>query len=116
MYDDLIAHFNLPRIEHRIIAFNPLPPLGAPFDLITAFDVCFTFAGQASPWETPEWEYFLNDCRTRVRPGGTIRLELNRGKCLDYQYMSDQTARDLRQSRGVSLALDKSCLIFQSYD
>jgi hypothetical protein len=73
--------FGLRRIIYRIEKFKPLPDTGAPYDWITAFSVSFsvTFAGRShfTPWGVAEWDYFLQDARTHLAPGGRIYLDLN---------------------------------------
>ncbi len=77
MYGEMTKLLGVPRVIWRIMPFVPLPDLGEPFDFISAFMICFN--GHVSPelWKSAEWEYFLNDLATRLKPGGVIWLELN---------------------------------------
>jgi SAM-dependent methyltransferase len=72
---------------HRVIArINPqapLPDLGKKFDLVTGHRVCFHRIardenGTWKEWTAADWEFFINDIRTRfLKPGGRLFLELN---------------------------------------
>jgi hypothetical protein len=62
----------------RIQRFVPLPPLGAQFDVITAYMICFNDHKTDHIWGPAEWDFFLNDLLRHLRPGGKIRLEFNR--------------------------------------
>ena len=50
--------------------FQPLPDLGAPFDLITAHMTCFNRRADGSHWGVAEWEYFVKDAESRLTPTG----------------------------------------------
>ena len=78
MFREMMRMLELPRIIWRVNAFQPLPDLGRKFDLITAFMICFN--GHKSPalWGPEEWEFFLNDLETRLKPRGRIWLGFNR--------------------------------------
>jgi hypothetical protein len=63
---------------HRVTAFEPLPDLGRTFDLITAFATAFQGSKEDSwRWDAAGWDFFLNDLRSRLNPGGRIFLDLN---------------------------------------
>ncbi len=78
MYGEMTASLGVPRVLWRVRAFEPLPDFGRSFDLITAFMICFH--GHKSPalWGPKEWEFFLDDLETRLKPGGRIHLSFNR--------------------------------------
>jgi len=57
--------------------FKPMPFRDQPFDLITAFWICFNRHGQADEWGIDEWRFFTQDALACVRPGGRIVLDLN---------------------------------------
>jgi SAM-dependent methyltransferase len=114
LFSEMTALLAIPRIIHRIEAFEPLPDLGAPLDLITATAICFNRARTPKPWNAEEWACFLEDCRSRLRPGGRIWLEFNRDRLATFDYLSDETAAALRAHPGASLAPDKSRLLIQA--
>jgi SAM-dependent methyltransferase len=72
LFNDLIRFFEIPRIVFRIQAFKSLPPMNAPFDLITAWGICFDRG-----WGTAEWEFFMRDLVSRLSSAGRIVLGLN---------------------------------------
>ena len=41
LYTDVVKMLGVPRIEHRVVKQQPLPDLGKPFDLISAFSIVF---------------------------------------------------------------------------
>jgi SAM-dependent methyltransferase len=78
MFAEMFELLEMPRKIWRIEAFQPLPDLGARFDLVTGFAVCFNSHGSNSVWGVKEWEFFLNDVRKNVlSPTGEIYFELN---------------------------------------
>ena len=77
-FTDMIALLGVPRKIWRIEAFQPLPDLGPRFDVITAHMICFNGHKSEQLWQSPQWEFFLNDLREHLTPGGQICLELNR--------------------------------------
>lgn len=78
MFGEMFQALGLQRVISRVEAFQPLPTFDRKFDLITAFMICFN--GHKSPalWGPQEWSFFLDDLRTRLNPGGRIRLGFNR--------------------------------------
>lgn len=81
LFREMFDLFGLRRVIHRIEKLKPLPETGAPYNWITAFSVSFsvTFAGssQYTPWGIKEWDYFLQDAKRHLLPGGRIYLDLN---------------------------------------
>lgn len=77
IYREMFEAFGLPRVIHRIEAFEPLPDLGAPFDLVTAHLTCFDHRADGSHWGREEWDYFLNDLGRHVKPDGKVQFDLN---------------------------------------
>jgi hypothetical protein len=67
----------------RIEPQTPLPDHGRKFDLVTGHRVCFhrltrTDNGEWLEWRPPDWEFFINDIRTRfLKPEGRLLLEFN---------------------------------------
>lgn len=78
VFDALIDLLHVERKVHRVTAFESLPDLGRKFDLITAFATAFQGSKEDSwRWGAAEWDFFLNDLRSRLNPGGRIFLDLN---------------------------------------
>jgi hypothetical protein len=57
--------------------FKPLPFREAPFDLITAYWICFNRHRQPVEWGCAEWRFFVEDAMAWLRPGGRMMLDLN---------------------------------------
>ncbi len=110
IFSDVIQLLRIPRVEHRVEAFKPLPEFTEPFDVITATAICFNNVRTSRPWRLAEWTYFLDDCRSRLRPGGSIWLELNRDRQQHYKYLDPETADGLRRYPGATVAADKSTI------
>jgi len=76
--------FDVRRVIARILRQTPLPDLGKKFDLVTGHRVCFHRIerkqnGEWLEWSQADWEFFINDIRTRfLKPGGRLLLEFNR--------------------------------------
>ncbi len=95
--NDLIKLFGIRRIVWEIKAFEKLPELGAKFDLITAFMICFNFPPAGGYWGVREWDFFLHDMTSYLLPGGRLLLSLNQqpdGECYD------ETLKRYFESRG----------------
>lgn len=67
----------LPRRIFRIEPFQPLPDLGASFDLVTGHMTCFNRRADDTHWGKEEWGYFLKDVLKHLNPGGKIQFDLN---------------------------------------
>lgn len=78
-YGDITALLGVPRVVQRINPCKALPDLGAPFDCVTGFMVCFNDHMSETPWGIKEWQFFLDDLWTRLRPGAMVWFELNPG-------------------------------------
>ena len=88
VFDGTIALLKIPRINAAIYAFQPLPDLGAPFDLITAHMTCFNRRADGSHWGVEEWEYFMKDAESRLTPTGRMQFDLN--VLPDGRHMTDE--------------------------
>lgn len=77
VFRETFALLKIPRIIFRIEPFQPLPDLGESFDVITAHMTCFNRRADGTHWGCDEWEYFLNDLRKHLKPGGRIEFDLN---------------------------------------
>ncbi len=91
MYREMTQLLGLDRIVWRVNPFQRLPRLEKKFDLITAFMICFN--GHKSPglWGAEEWDFFLDDLETHLRPGGSICLGFNRED--DGHYYNEELRR-----------------------
>lgn len=78
MFNEMIDLLGVERKVWRVEPFVPLPELGAPFDLITGFQICFNGHRSEQLWRVREWEFFLNDLARRLTPRGVVWLEFNR--------------------------------------
>ena len=71
------------RVIARINPQTPLPDLGKKFDLVTGHRVCFHRIardenGTWKEWTPADWEFFINDIRTRfLKPNSRLLLEFN---------------------------------------
>ena len=72
MFSDVTRLLGVRRVIQRIRAFDPLPELGAKFDLVTAFMICFNNHKQANLWGVAEWEFFLDDLARHLTPRGRV--------------------------------------------
>jgi SAM-dependent methyltransferase len=77
VFRETLALLGIQRVVHAIHAFQPLPELGAPFDLITAHMTCFNRRADQSHWGVEEWEYFIKDAESRLTPAGRLQFDLN---------------------------------------
>ena len=104
VFTDLLNLFEVERRTWEIKAFESLPELGRKFDWITAFSTGFNRV-KKKPWRVPEWEFFLNDLRTHLKPNGKIFFALNpEGRGGRYY---DQELRDLFLSRGAEIERER---------
>src|SRR6266513_4305170 len=77
MFADIPRLLGVRRVIQRIRAFEPLPDLGAKFNLVTAFMICFNNHKQTNLWGVAEWEFFLDNLARHLAPRGRVWLELN---------------------------------------
>jgi 2-polyprenyl-3-methyl-5-hydroxy-6-metoxy-1,4-benzoquinol methylase len=113
IFNELTELLKLIRVVQRINAFEPLPDMGVPFDMITAFMVRFNILDVYEHWSFEEWRYFLDDCKSRLNPGGQIYLSLNKGKRGDFEFLSDETAAQIRQYPGATVSDNKAIIRVQ---
>lgn len=78
MFREMTEALGVTRVVSRVQPFVPLPDLGARFDLITAFMICFNDHKSANLWGVEEWDFFLDDLARLLAPAGRVCLELNR--------------------------------------
>ena len=77
MYRQLKELLNVTCVYHTIKAFQTLPDLGIRLDVITCFQILFDRFDDELPWSPLEWNYFIEDLKTRLTPNGKIFLGLN---------------------------------------
>src|SRR6266446_6689520 len=109
MFAEITRLLGVRRVISCIEPFTPLPDLGAKFDLITAFMICFNNHKQANLWGVPEWKFFLNDLSKYLTPRGRVWLELNRE--YDGTFYTPEL-KEFFQRRGAKI--DEHKIIFNS--
>lgn len=77
IFRETFAEFGLARVIHRITAFERLPDLGEPFDIVTGHLTCFNRHEGGADWGAAEWDFFLRDVETHLKAGGRMQFELN---------------------------------------
>jgi len=105
IFRKVIRHLQLRRVIVRIEPFTPLPALEtAPYDLITAFAICFNCHDTPQLWTAKEWAFFLDDINRFLKPGGMLHLWLNaeHGAPEGQEYYTPEL-RDFFLSRGARI-------------
>ena len=101
LFTELLDLFHVQRRIWTIRPFELLPDLGQAFDLITSFSIDFNRDSKRFWWWGPaEWEFFLDDLKKHLNPGGRIFLGLNPAR--DGEYYSPELL-DFFLSRGASV-------------
>jgi SAM-dependent methyltransferase len=78
LFSELLDLFQVERRVWTIRPYEQLPDLGRRFDWITAFSVDFNRESKRDWWwGPPEWDFFLEDLKRHLNPGGRIFLGLN---------------------------------------
>jgi SAM-dependent methyltransferase len=104
LFGELTDLLGVPRVVWAIKPFEPLPQPDRKFDLITAFSTRFNRdPDDTHVWNVPEWNFFLDDLATRLRPGGQAFFEINSGKTAEYY---PAAVKALFQKRGAKLERD----------
>lgn len=104
LFRDLINLLGVRRVVWAIQPYQPLPDLDRKFDLITAFSTRFNRDPEdRTVWGVPEWNFFLDDLSSRLRPDGQVFFEINSGRNAEYY---PATVKDLFRSRGAQLERD----------
>jgi SAM-dependent methyltransferase len=111
-YSDMIDMFALKRIMHRIVKYKKLPLFEKKFDLITAFQVCFNLHNSSERWEKEEWQFFLSDLKTYLKPDGQIYLHFNR-RDSDQSFCSD-SLKEYFISQGAEVLKNGHIVFFKS--
>ena len=76
-YAHAIELLGVRRALHRIEAFAPLPALGGPFDLVTAYQICFTDHESPDRWDVAEWRFFLADLEKQLARDARLVFSFN---------------------------------------
>jgi hypothetical protein len=114
LYNDMTRILQIPRIAHTIRPFERLPDLGPPFDLITAFSICFDCHASQNIWLEHHWQFFLEDCRSRLTPGGRLCFQFNPATRQDFDFLPDTVAAMMRRFPGATLSRSKEFLLVQT--
>jgi SAM-dependent methyltransferase len=106
--------FGVRRVIARIHPQTPVPDMGKKFDLVTAHRVCFhritrSDNGEWLEWSPADWEFFINDIRTRfLAREGRLLLEFNRRQ--DGSSFFTEELRDFFLSQGARIRRWKALL------
>jgi 2-polyprenyl-3-methyl-5-hydroxy-6-metoxy-1,4-benzoquinol methylase len=111
IFNDLIKELKIPRIVHAVEAFKPMPPTGEKFDVITALGIVFDMHRTPDIWGPKQWEFFLADCRSRLRPGGRVFLRFNPATTQKFDFIRDDVAEMLRKMPGGKLSESKEIFL-----
>ena len=114
VYNDMTRILRVPRITHTIRPFESLPNFGPPFDLITAFSICFDCHDSRDIWLEDQWAFFLNDCRRRLTPRGRLYFQFNPATRQDFDFLPDGVAAMMRRLPGATLSRSKEFLLIQT--
>ncbi|MHB8564861.1 MAG: class I SAM-dependent methyltransferase [Acidiferrobacteraceae bacterium] len=76
VYREMFLAHHCRKLPLLIRPYVPLEVDGT-FDLISAFLVCFNNHKRANEWSRAEWEFFLGDALSHLRPGGRLYFGLN---------------------------------------
>ena len=78
LFADLVDLLRVERRIYAVRAFEAMPEFGRKFDWITSFSTAFHgVEGQDWRWGVPEWEFFIDDLKRHLCPGGRIFFGLN---------------------------------------
>jgi len=79
VYTTLVDVFQCREVVSPLLIerFKPLPFREQPFDLITAYWICFNCHRQPDEWGREEWRFFIEDAMACLLPGGRLMLDLN---------------------------------------
>ncbi len=105
LFTELLDLFQVERRVWTIRPHEPLPDLGRKFDWITAFSVDFNRESKRDWWwGPPEWDFFLEDLKRHLNPGGRVFLGLNPRN--DGEYYTPEL-RDFFLDRGASVERER---------
>ena len=105
LFTELLELFHVERRVWTIRPYEQLPDLGRRFDWITAFSVDFNRESKRDWWWGPaEWDFFLEDLKRHLNPGGRIFLGLNPRN--DGEYYTPEL-RDFFLDRGASVERER---------
>ena len=100
VFDELVRLLGVRRAIYKVAPLERLPDLGHNFDLITSFATAF-HGGREDLWRwgAQEWDFFLRDLKTRLKPGGRIFFELN--AAYDGQYYTPEILQVMVEHGGL---------------
>ena len=80
LYNEMVDFLDLPRVVHRVTQADPLPVLDGSFDIISAFEVVFSFGRppETEPWDGRRWLRLFEAWAQALAPGGRIVIGFNR--------------------------------------
>lgn len=105
LFTELLDLFRVERQIWTIRPYEQLPDLGRKFDWITAFSVDFNRESRRDWWwGPPEWDFFLEDLKRHLNPGGRVFLGLNPKN--DGEYYTPEL-RDFFLHRGASVERER---------
>lgn len=105
LFAELLDLFHVERRVWAIQPHEPLPDLGRRFDWITAFSVDFNRESKRDWWwGPPEWDFFLEDLKRHLNPGGRVFIGLNPRN--DGEYYTPEL-RDFFLARGASVERER---------
>lgn len=104
LHASLREWMRVPFVAHEIAARVPLPALGEPFDVVTAFRVSFNAKrgpDRGALFDLDDWTFFLDDVRDRVlTPGGRLVLKMTRFEEFTGPKFGDRPLMELFAARG----------------
>ena len=105
LFSELLDLFQVERRVWTIRPYDQLPDFGRRFDWITAFSVDFNRESKRDWWWGPrEWDFFLEDLKRHLNPGGRIFIGLNPKN--DGEYYTPEL-RDFFLDRGASVERER---------
>jgi 2-polyprenyl-3-methyl-5-hydroxy-6-metoxy-1,4-benzoquinol methylase len=66
------------RIDERIEKFQKLNKIDQKYDIITAFQICFTLFNSEQAWDVSEWRFFLLDLDAHLLENGVILMAFSK--------------------------------------
>jgi SAM-dependent methyltransferase len=104
-YAPITELLGLRRVLHRIEAFRPLPDLGGPFDLVTAYQICFALHESPKRWGVAEWHFFLLDLERQLTRDARLVFSFNWSQ-LHGGWLSDEL-RDFFSRAGAQIRAEE---------
>ena len=101
LYNEMVDFTGLPRVIHRVSVDAPLPELDDEYDVISAFEVVFSFGRppDVAPWNAHQWMQLLEAWGRALTPTGTIVVAFNRDPQTNWRYPPDLPSLMARSPR-----------------